>query len=202
MRIVDLSHPFVTGMPVYPGDPAVNIHPITTVADDGFAVQQVGMPSHAGTHVDAPAHMLADGESLDTLAPSHFVGAGMVLNCPERTIELKTDIPRSLSFVLFRTDWDRHWDTGRYFNESPRLSMETAQRLAATNIKGVGLDFPSPDSMGATCVHEILLKAGIVIIENLRGLDSLPETGFTFSCLPLNILGGDGSPCRAVGMLP
>jgi kynurenine formamidase len=41
----------------------------------------------------------------------------------------------------------------------------------------------------------------MVIVENLRNLSALPETSFLFSCLPLRIDGGDGSPVRAVGLL-
>jgi kynurenine formamidase len=49
-------------------------------------------------------------------------------------------------------------------------------------------------------VHHTLLSAGMVLIENLTGLEKLPESGFYFSCLPLKIQSGDGSPVRAVAI--
>mgnify|MGYP001026364541 CR=1 FL=1 len=33
-RVVDLSHPIATGMPVYPGDPEVSLRPALTIAHD------------------------------------------------------------------------------------------------------------------------------------------------------------------------
>jgi kynurenine formamidase len=50
-------------------------------------------------------------------------------------------------------------------------------------------------------VHHILLSHGLILIENLVNLESLPKQEFTFSCLPLKIKNGDGSPVRAVGIV-
>jgi kynurenine formamidase len=63
----------------------------------------------------------------------------------------------------------------------------------------VGVDAPSVDPVGSSdfAVHRLLLGSGKILVENLRGLEGLPEGRFTFSCLPLAIAGGDGSPVRA-----
>jgi kynurenine formamidase len=52
-------------------------------------------------------------------------------------------------------------------------------------------------------VHHILLakEAEVVVVEGLTNLDQLPER-FTFSGFPLNFQGRDGSPIRAVAILP
>ena len=59
--IVDLSHPIVSGMPVYPGDPEVATAPATSIAVDGFAVTALQLGTHSGTHVDAPSHSIEGG---------------------------------------------------------------------------------------------------------------------------------------------
>ncbi|MFH2114634.1 MAG: hypothetical protein ABIJ86_09030 [Spirochaetota bacterium] len=51
-------------------------------------------------------------------------------------------------------------------------------------------------------IHKILLGAGLVIVENPCNLATLQGKGFNFSCLPLRIKDSEGSPVRAVGMLP
>ena len=55
MRIVDLTHPFADGMPVFPGLPQPSFRPIASVASDGYAMTGLRLLNHIGTHVDAPA---------------------------------------------------------------------------------------------------------------------------------------------------
>ena len=69
-------------------------------------------------------------------------------------------------------------------------------------LSGIGIDAGSADAAGSheLPAHRALLEAGLVIVENLRGLGQLPRQGFDFFCLPL--LGLDGSPVRAAALLP
>jgi kynurenine formamidase len=46
-----------------------------------------------------------------------------------------------------------------------------------------------------------LFGAGLILIENLTGLEQLIGKPFLFSCLPLKLDQGDGSPVRAVAIL-
>ena len=66
-RYVDLSVPIATGMPVYPGDPQVELSPTATVATHGCNVLGLRLGSHTGTHVDAPYHVGDDLPKLDEL---------------------------------------------------------------------------------------------------------------------------------------
>ena len=63
----DLSHPLRTGMPVYPGDPAVAVGPALTVDADGVNVLALHLGSQSGTHVDAPFHVDDALPDLDAL---------------------------------------------------------------------------------------------------------------------------------------
>ena len=60
MHIVDLTHPFDEGMPVFPGLPEPSFRAIANVAEDGYAMTELHLLNHIGTHVDAPAHQIAD----------------------------------------------------------------------------------------------------------------------------------------------
>ena len=211
MRVIDLSHPLVTDMPVYPGDRAVRVaqrqvgHLIT--------VTELELTAHAGTHVDAPAHMLRGEPTLGRLAPDRFLGRAMVLeivNPAPRPIQARElaafGAPKNMEYTLIRTGWDTQWGSGTYFTAHPWLSPEAAEylaELAGRGLKGVGVDAPSLDRADSRDypVHCALLRAGLVLVENLRGLHRAGPEEFLFSCLPLNIATGDGSPVRAVAIL-
>ncbi len=82
------------------------------------------------------------------------------------------------------------------------------KNLASKGIKCLAGDIPSVDPVnkGTTTssathpCHHILLGAGIPIVESLANLDKLTANRFYFLCLPLNIVGSEGAPARAVAM--
>jgi kynurenine formamidase len=52
---------------------------------------------------------------------------------------------------------------------------------------------------GTTYVHETLLPRGVLLVENLTGLERLePGRPYRFAFLPLRLTGLDGSPVRAI----
>ena len=74
MKLVDLSLPLYSGMPVYPGDPEASIELVHTLARNGWDLRRLGINSHDGTHVNVPSHMIAGARSLDDYALADFVG--------------------------------------------------------------------------------------------------------------------------------
>ncbi|MBG0790566.1 MAG: cyclase family protein [Desulfovibrionaceae bacterium] len=210
MQTIDLSHPVRTGMPVFPGDEPPNLRRTCFIHRDGFAQTSLSMGSHTGTHVDAAAHLFADAPGLDWLGPDNFLGWAAVvdLTALARPVIGQPDLARladveALDFVLLRTGWDRHWLTDRYYRDGfPVLSETAARFLSGLGLKGIGLDTPSPDSIGSKDLpaHHILFDHGLVIAENLTNLGELPPQDFLFACLPLRIADGEASPVRAVGV--
>ena len=211
MQIFDLSHPISPAMPVFPGTPCPELRAIACLEAQGFEESMVSLSSHTGTHVDAPAHLLSQGKTIDVMPCEAFCGNALVVDCTnlhEQHIALEfltnlDSLANPVDFVLLYTGWDRFWGEKKYFSGFPVLSPESAQWLAHFPIKGVGVDTISVDPMDSSDlpVHHALLQREIVIIENLTNLGKLPETGFTFCCLPLPLEHGDGSPVRAVGMV-
>lgn len=209
MHVIDLSHTMQTGMPVYPGDEPVNVRRTRHVNRDGYAQTVVSYGSHAGTHVDTAAHFFADAPGLDWLGPDNFTGWGAVvdLTCLDTGRIDQCHLAalsriEALDFVLLRTGWDKYWKSETYYGDFPTLTDTACRFLGGLELKGLGLDTPSPDSMDSRdfTAHQILLNHGMVVVENLCCLDELPDEGFVFSCLPLKIRDAEGSPCRAVGM--
>ena len=211
MRIIDLSHPITPDMPLYPGTPAPTLEPAHTRAADGFLEHRLVITTHVGTHVDAPAHLLDDGATVDQLPCDRFMGRAGVLDAGRgddgrvdvARLDAQRDRIQGVSFVLLRTGWSRHWGTPAYLEGFPCLTRAAARWLAEHGVRGFGVDTISVDPVGAPelTVHHTLLEAGLVLVENLTNLDQLPGQPFLFSALPLNLHGADGSPVRAVAVV-
>jgi kynurenine formamidase len=209
MQTIDLSHTIRTGMPVFPGDDAPFVRRTHFIKKHGFAETALTLSTHAGTHVDAAAHLFLEAPALDWLGPDNFTGWGAVLDLTALAAPL-IDQPHlapladieGLDFALLRTGWDQHWDTERYYRDFPSLTPTAARFLAGLGLKGIGLDTPSPDPVDSHDLpaHRILFDHGLAIVENLTHLGDLPGESFLFCCLPLKIADGEASPCRAVGI--
>jgi kynurenine formamidase len=209
MLTIDLSHVIHTGMPAYPGDETANVRHSHFVNRDGFAQTVVSLSTHVGTHVDIAAHLFTDAPTLDRLGPDNFTGWGAVVDLTEldKPVIHQSDLAvlsdvEGLDFVLLFTGWDRHWKTDRYYTDFPTLSETACRYLGGLELKGIGLDTPSPDPVKSHNMpaHKALLDHGLVIVENLTNLGELPPDGFLFCCLPMRIRDGEGSPVRAVGI--
>ncbi len=210
MTVVDLSHPLAPGMPVHPGDPAPRIRRLTTLEREGWATREITLSTHSGTHLDAPSHLLPGAPSLDELPPETFIGRARVIDIPPGTVTISagdlTERRRALegcAFILLRTGWSRRWGSAEYFAGYPVLTPEAAAWLAGMPLRGIGVDAPSVDANGAADlpVHRTLLRRGLVILENLTGLERLPDGPLTLVCFPLPLAGADGSPVRAVALI-
>lgn len=210
MQTFDLSHVIRTGMPVFPGDAPVDLRSTHRVDRDGFAQTGLSLTTHAGTHVDTPAHLFADAPGLDGLGPDNFTGWGGVADLSgaaspvidQPALAGLADV-EGLDFVLLRTGWDRHWGTDAYYSGPFPVLTEIACRfLGGLGLKGIGLDTPSPDPADSHDLpaHRILFDHGLVIVENLTNLGELPGRDFLFTCHPLRLAHAEASPVRAVGV--
>ncbi len=209
MRLVDLSHTIVPGMAQWPGDrQPLAIHRHSDHGPDSHMSSSLEFGCHVGTHVDLALHFRAGEPAADALPPEAFVGRARVIRAGDgaATVALGADLLDGvdldgLDFVLFDTGWARHWGTDLYYSRWSWYSDELAGRLAAAGLKGSGLDTPSLDPYAGHRAHDICAAAGMINIENLAGLDRLPDAPFTLLVLPLKLAGAEASPVRAVALL-
>ena len=209
--IHDLTHSLTTGMPVFPGDPAVRIE-----RDDSpgpWRVSAVHLGSHSGTHVDAPRHYLPDGRGIGAYPLERFIRRGVLLSAGghAENAPLGGDVLAPYvaaiapgDIVVLRTGWDRHWGDPRY-ERHPYVGEELAGALAAAGVGLVGIDALSVDSTptGGSAAHARLLAADVLIVENLRGLDALiAGRPYVFTLVPLALGDLDGAPMRALAWDP
>ncbi|MFC7139373.1 cyclase family protein [Halosimplex aquaticum] len=216
MQTFDLSHSLATDMPVYPGTEPIGVEPAATREADGYRTTRLDVDSHAGTHVDAPAHLI-DGPSLDGFSADRFrfdaTAADLRPLDPREPIgvdALRDSLPAgadpdAVDLLAVVTGWDDHWESDRYLDH-PYLTADAAAWLAERECD-LGVDTVNPDptpTEKATAdepdgfpVHETLFDEGRLIVENLRGLDRLPDR-FELHAYPLKFANADASPVRAV----
>lgn len=210
MRIVDLSHPLHTDMQVYPGDPAVRIGHALSYDHDGVRVSTVELGTHSGTHVDAPCHMSPTGRTLTQVQLEELTGPAQVISLPEpgeaeliSWRHVADQVGRTTErIVIIATGWDQYFGTKRYLKH-PVISDSVVKELWNRGMRVLGLDTLSPDSTAPSeagagfAVHEFILGSDGLIVENLRGLSSLPRR-CTVGFFPLPLHAADGAPIRAV----
>lgn len=210
MKIIDLSHTISADMPQWPSDrQPLKIHRHSLHGPESHMSSSLEFGCHVGTHIDAPLHFLAGEPGIDQLPLDRFMGRGLVIRAGtgDEVRALGPEICEgidltSTDFVLFDTGWDRHWGTDRYYREWSWLSPQLAELLAASHLKGVGLDTPSLDSFDGQIAHDVCAPAGMINLENLANLGALPDSGFTLLALPLKLQGTEASPTRAVALVP
>lgn len=211
MKVIDLTHTIEENMPVYPGTEQPQLLPASSYEKDGFKETLLHMYSHTGTHIDPPAHLYADGATLDELPVSQFIGKALVVDCRSLkegeaiTVQHITRCGakvKQADFLLFNLGWDKLWGTPAYFGDYPCLDDGALDFILAGNYKGIGFDVFGIDHIADTELprHKKLFAGGrkIVNIENLKNLHLCGDGLFWFSCLPLKTINADGSPIRAV----
>lgn len=207
--IIDLTHTITPKIPVYPGSPAPSISPTETLLRDGYRETLIQIPSHTGTHMDAPAHLLQNGSTLDVLPPSQFCGHAATLDVsdlPEggvitaEYLQERKEFFRSADFVLFYTGWEKRWGTDDYYGAFPVPDEDAAHYLVSCGLKGVGTDALSMDPLNETDLktHKAFLEGGLVILENLCLRKVANRNDIMLFALPLKFLNADGAPVRAI----
>jgi len=201
MKIIDVTRPLMNGMLVYPGD----IIPSFSQADHGqYLISDLHLSSHTGTHIDAPAHYLKSGDTIDTVPLSHIIGRCRVIDmCATRRSSITADDLdgklRGIKRLLLKT-WFSSTDT--FCTDYPSLAHDAACCITNSGIKCVGIDSPSIESYSCDgSVHRRLLGNGCMIIEMLD-LSDVPEGDYEMIALPLRLAGLDGSPARVILMKP
>ncbi len=169
-----------------------------------YRISDLHMSSHSGTHIDAPAHYLNEGDTIDTIPLSHIVGTCRVVDVSHsrNTTISAADLEGRISGakrLLLKT-----WFSGRdsFIEEYPCLTYDAACLITESGIRCIGIDSPSIESFNCDgAVHRRLLSSGCIIIE-LLDLSDISDGDYEMVALPLRLTGLDGSPARVILMEP
>ena len=177
---------------VWPGDPSP-VREVLADMDKGDIINLTAfsMCAHNGTHMDAPAHFIKDGKTVDELDPGAFLGDCYVVRYEGDVTEInaKEILRRAASFGAA----ERILIAGRatVTEAAARVFAEAGIRLIGNESQTVG-----PEN-APMAVHLILLGADVVLLEGLV-LDHVPEGKYFLTAAPINLGGCEGSPCRAM----
>jgi arylformamidase len=102
MRIYDVTVGISPQMPVWPGDPGVQLERVESIASGANAnVSRLSCGVHTGTHVDAPLHFIDGAGAVDLLPLKLLTGRAYVVHLPaakvidEATLEAAGLPPRT-----------------------------------------------------------------------------------------------------------
>lgn len=172
-RIIDLSVPIVSFGPeplptkIFRYDHSEGTRyvmgPFGLSSDDfpyktGPAVEELQLPTHAGTHLDAPWHYgptVANepAKMIDQIPLNWCYGDGVIIDVRHRKAgeyivldDIKNGLkkinyqlkPRDI--VLIMTGADKRWEFADYPNASPGMSPEATEWIIDQGVKVIGID--------------------------------------------------------------
>jgi arylformamidase len=207
MPIYDISVPLSAELPVYPGDPLIEISDSLMLAKgDPANVSSLNFGAHTGTHVDAPAHFIEGAKKVESLALDVLIGEAEVVEVPNDTRVIGEEFVKTKSKrILFKTRnstsfWGGDFKADFKTNFT-HLDLTAARKLIENGVKLVGIDYLSIEQFGSKDheVHRALLSHEVIILEGLN-LTDVPPGKYELICLPLRLRSnlGDGAPARAV----
>lgn len=204
-RVLDLTRPLGATLATYPDDPPLVVEPWPAPAESPYRLTRLSLGTHTGTHLDAPRHLRALSAPLESIGLDRLVGPAALVDARRTRRAGLVDVA-DLAPYHPRIDACRRvllWTEASTGPPSLGLTPAAATWLVARGVVLVGIDTPSINSASeAECllVHEILLRAGVAIVENLANLSQLAGETFTLVVLPLALAGVDGAPVRAVAL--
>jgi kynurenine formamidase len=211
VRVVDLTHAYSDEMPVYPGLARPSFAPIARVEDDGYAMSEYHLLNHIGTHVDAPSHQIAGGDTLDEIGLERLVTDAVTIDVSQREpgplpleeLRPHLDKIRAGDLVFLHSDNSRNYGSEAYWTGWSYPDADASRALIERGISGIGFDGPSADPVDTTTfeLHRIWLSAGRLIIENVANLDQLPERAQVVVA-PMKVRQANGGPARIFALLP
>jgi kynurenine formamidase len=208
-RFVDLSHVVHDGMPgIRLQRPDGSVHEGTARiktwlgreamaeylnGEAAFEVSELSLPTPIGTYIDSPFNRYADGRDISELTLDELILPGIIVDLrqhPPGTPAAANALPAQADLtnaaVLFNFGWDRHWGTDAY-GQYPYIATELARDAADRGARLLGFDTGNADGpdMPAHPIHTEMLARGVLIVENLTGLDRLHDKSFRFFAVPI-----------------
>ena len=181
-----------------------------------YIISEITMNTHCGTHIEFPFHHVEHGQDAAEYPLSQLIGEGVVIDIsPWRRNNSKITLPELKSvaaevirpgdMVFFYTGNDAYYYSDQQ-HDRPWFTTDCIAWLAHDiGIKLMGVDTsghevrsedgaPQPGQPN----HELLLGAGIALIEYLKNLDQLLDQRFLAFVLPVRIKGAEAFPVRVV----
>lgn len=221
-KMIDLTHPIAPNSPSWDGHCGFE-HKIiwdydACDTDVKFRVQTIQMAAGMGTHIDAPAHCVAGGKTIEDLSLDSLLSPCVMIDVSKhmhenyqltaediKVFEREFGPIEKQSFIIIYTGWSQFWDKPVCYRNQlqfPSISFDAVTLLLKRNIAGLGIDTLSPDiPQSGYPVHQAILGEGKYIIENIANAIQLPPIGSFSLALPILTVGGTEAPIRLVAFV-
>jgi len=183
----------------WPDDPKVEF---VDASYNACKVTRVSLPTHIGTHIDAPSHVIEGASNTGSMELGRLCGISRVcsledVNVINAEVLSRLDL-RGVERLLLKTANSRKLNSGSFQQDYVFLTEDAADFLLNKAVKLLAFDYLSVDSYFSQKlpVHRKLLSAGIVILEGVN-LNGVPPGDYEMFCLPLKI-SADGAPARVI----
>lgn len=199
MKMYDVTGTIYEGMAVYKNKPEKQ--PKFTHVTNGYVTEtQLELGVHTGTHIDAPRHMVIDGDTFETIPLEDLVGQSKLFDLTDVEDGIsKADLEKfeieKGDFVLLKTknSFEEEFNFDFIY-----LAKDGAEYLAELGVRGVGIDTLGIErSQEGHPTHKTLFANKVIIIEGLR-LKEVEQGEYFMVAAPLKIEGTDGSPARVL----
>ncbi|MRG86368.1 cyclase family protein [Salinibacillus xinjiangensis] len=198
-KMYDITLPVYKGMPVYKNKPEKQ--PEFATKTNGHVTEStIKMDAHTGTHIDAPLHMINDGDTFETIPLDKLIGDVKVFDLTHVEEKIEEEHIQDLGiekgdFVLFKTQntFDEEFNFEFIF-----LAESGAKYLSEKGITGVGIDSLGIErAQEGHPTHKTLFAHDIIVIEGLSFKEVEPGT-YHMVAAPLKVSGIDASPARVL----
>ena len=197
VEILDLTRVLDENLSIYTNgtysDPPLQIETWCIIQKQGYQVSRLSMGTQTGTHIDAPAHFVEDGATLEALPLQALIGQYLWVDL-HQVMEIEDS-----EFKSIHRD-----ETILFLTSSVQAETEISQEIFEALLELPCLVWVSVHGvrvMGHEPIyfHRALSEAGKYLIEDVDDTLALRvRAGGEMIALPLRLSGVSGSPCRVV----
>ena len=181
-----------------------------------YAISEVTFNTHVGTHIEFPYHHYEKGLDAASYPLENLIGPGLVLDISQwghneripldEFKKVAADRIQPGDILYLFTGFDRYYRTEKQ-HYRPWFATEVIEWLVTQKIKVLGVDtsgieIRNPDGSASFGQpnHEVLLGAGIALVEYLANLAPVLNKRFTTYILPVKLKGAEAFPCRIIAV--
>jgi len=223
--LTDLTHTLSADFPTFVGAPGFTKTEVANFATGGYNMFDLAIAEHSGTHLDAPIHFSADGQTVDEIPVRNLMAPLVIVDIRGKAAEDPDaqvtpddirafvaehgDIPAG-AVVAMNSGWADHVATGKFRNADddgvmhfPGFHVEAAQMLIEeAEVVGIAVDTLSLDHGPSAdfATHYAWLPTNRWGLECVAGLSALPATGATIVVGAPKFHGGTGGPTRVFAL--
>lgn len=189
---IELNHPLESGMETYPGLSEVKVFAKSPRFSNGALIDGITFLGISATYIDAPYHADEKGMKIGDYPLKKLVNLPIVVI--EKPTDRRTFDVEDLSkfdvagkAVLLHTGNDQLFGTAEYSKNPPYLSTAAAKWLVNHHAAFVGIDALLIDDYNKNDtipVHDMLLKNGIVIAEDMTNIGSVVGKNAWLTAVP------------------